>query len=539
MKRTLTSLAIATTLSLAAQPPWIHIYSGSDDDFISMPFEQFQGAAFTSTTNPRMKVDLGPDKDEAVLKAQDISKIIIGRNIPVLYLDTDPKITDIADKTTRYDCTLTLDGDEMTDNAGPLQCTLRGRGNSTLGYKKKPYNIKFEEKTKLYGFRKAKSYVLLANWIDPSFMRNYAAFAAARAVGMPYANHVQPIDVVLNGDPKGSYMLTEKCGFNNGSVDLTNEEEAQSVMLELDTCDPDQGTYVEYGAISPNFRIPYQLKDPDAPADPQEAQMWWYQWAEDFEKFESAVYNGEDLSPYVDYPTLARYIFTYNLACNQELNHPKSVFLWKTQGGKWQFGPCWDFDWAFGYSPTYKGYVFDEVSEEELARYNRALKWFEENYGSQGWGMDEYDGENLYWNGTGLLKIDWSTGTLAPWIINGKKELPSYQAPLLATGNNRHGHGKDGKYGYGGEFFLALIRDNADFLAEYAKVAEEFQANSKQFWDDWNDYAARLLPSGTRDNTRWHQQRTLTHAKEVSELRTWIKNRINTITDPEQNYGLY
>lgn len=538
MKRLTAIIAFLFALASSAQTPWIHIYNSvSDLDFVSMPFGQFGGATMSGTTNPRMAIDLGDDN--LTLRTQDVNKMVIGRNIPVLYLNTTENISDISDKVTLYDCQLTLDGDSITPDVGPLWCLLRGRGNSTLNYPKKPYNIKFPEKTKLYGFRKAKSYVLLANWIDPAYMRNFAAFAAARAVEMPYANHVQPVEVVLNGHKKGTYMLTEKCGFNNGSIDLSKEDEAESVMLELDTCDPVAGIFPAESAFSPGFRLPYQLKDPDAPTDPAEAQKWWYEWACDFEEMEAAVKEGKNLGEYIDLPTLARYIFTYNLACNQELNHPKSVMLWKTRGGKWQFGPCWDFDWAFGYQPTYKGYIYDEASEEELARYNRALKWFEEKYGSQGWGMDDYEGETLYWNGTGLLKIDWGTGTLSPWIIGGKKELPSYQAPLLGTGKNSHNVKRQGQIGFGGEFFMTMICGNEEFLAEYAKVCDLFLENADTFWAEWNEYADLLLPSGTRDAQVWNQNRELTHAKAVSELRTWIKNRIKAITDPELNYCLY
>ena len=56
-----------------------------------------------------------------------------------------------------------------------------------------------------------------------------------------------------------------------------------------------------------------------------------------------------------DIEYLARYLAVTDLICNCELVHPKSVFLYNEDiknGGKYVFGPVWDFDWAFGYEQS-------------------------------------------------------------------------------------------------------------------------------------------------------------------------------------------
>ena len=52
---------------------------------------------------------------------------------------------------------------------------IRGRGNSSWEYPKKPYKIKFDSRTSLLGMAKAKDYVLLAEYNDKSLIRNYMA----------------------------------------------------------------------------------------------------------------------------------------------------------------------------------------------------------------------------------------------------------------------------------------------------------------------------------------------------------------------------
>ena len=87
---------------------------------------------------------------------------------------------------------------------------MKGRGNSTWGYPKKPYRLKLNKKAEICGLGKAKNYVLLANHLDPTLMLNSVAFKIGRLLELPFTNHAIPVDVVLNGIYKGSYLLTEQ-----------------------------------------------------------------------------------------------------------------------------------------------------------------------------------------------------------------------------------------------------------------------------------------------------------------------------------------
>lgn len=539
----ISALMMAGAASVGAQTPWCHIYSSDESSFISMPLDQIKDTRFSPIGANFSSVVFENDKGEQAMDFEVFDKWIIGANVATIYITTDDNtILDISDKTTKYPAQIVVDGAGIYDDIEATPITFRGRGNSTLNYPKKPYNIKFESKTRICDFKKAKSYVLLANWIDGSFMRNYAAFSFGRMVGMPYCNSCRPVDVYLNGNFKGTYTLTQKCGFNNGSVDLPKEEEANSVMIELDTCDPAAGLTMEYGGFTPQLRIPYQLKDPDAPADELEAREWWIEWAMDFEELEAAVMSGSDISKLVDYDTLARYLMVYNLACNQELNHPKSVMLWKTKGGKWQFGPCWDFDWAFGYKQTYQSYEEDGNEEARKAHYEELYEKCKKEYGDRYYQFYDTDGTLLWW-------IDMVPGQFDIYCFNAKGYLvqymecessvprPSYESPLLATGKNT----QSGPFGHGGEFFLAMIEDNKEFLDVYAKIWAEVEPKVNDWLKEFDAYGEELKPSANReimtDIGKHYPDET--NAKAVKELKTWIKNRIKYIGNPKNNYGLY
>ena len=72
---------------------------------------------------------------------------------------------------------------------GTIDCDVMGgtrlRGNTTQEYPKKPLAIKFTEKKSVLGMPEHKRWVLLANWLDHSMIRNAVAFDIAQV--MEYA----------------------------------------------------------------------------------------------------------------------------------------------------------------------------------------------------------------------------------------------------------------------------------------------------------------------------------------------------------------
>lgn len=61
---------------------------------------------------------------------------------------------------------------------------IRGRGNNTWYYPKKPYAIKLESKAEILKMPKHKRWVLLANWMDRTLLRNNIAFQIGWSTGL-------------------------------------------------------------------------------------------------------------------------------------------------------------------------------------------------------------------------------------------------------------------------------------------------------------------------------------------------------------------
>ena len=259
--------------------------------------------------------------------------------IPELTITTtDPSIAEIPSKDYYLEGTLAVNGrGGYEDYTGKTE--VKGRGNSTWGYPKKPYRLKLNKKAEICGLGKAKNYVLLANHLDPTLMLNSVAFKIGRLLELPFTNHAIPVDVVLNGIYKGSYLLTEQIEVKENRVDL---DENNSVMWELDSYWDDEPKFK-----STAFNLPVMVKDPDLTTEQFEY------WKKDFNAFTTQFakepLEGNSYVDMIDIESVAKYLITFNLVHNMEINHPKSIFIHKEGKGKYVMGPIWDFDWAYDY----------------------------------------------------------------------------------------------------------------------------------------------------------------------------------------------
>ncbi len=129
------------------------------------------------------------------------------------------------------DCTITLtDGDENVV-LDKVEAEVKVRGNWTTSYDKKPLRIKFKKKQSMLGLNEGqayKSWVLLAEYKDASMLRNKTALTIAREIlgtdGL-YASDAELVEVRINGEYWGVYLLAEQQQINEGRIDITEAED--------------------------------------------------------------------------------------------------------------------------------------------------------------------------------------------------------------------------------------------------------------------------------------------------------------------------
>lgn len=270
-------------------------------------------------------------------------------DIPVLRLSFPdyPDVDALWEKELYLDARLTIEGNGMFDDEEELSLQVKGRGNSTWGMPKKPMRLKFSKKTSICGFKKAKNYVLLNNYLDPTMMRNALAMWLAKRLDIPYANTIVPCHVFINGHYAGAYTLTEKVGINSGSVDI---DEEKGMLFELST-EFDE----PYKFRSAICDLPVMVKDPDFDElyedNPEglKPEDRLALWQTDFNRAEEFVMEGRAAEVF-DMESAVAYLMLYEFTGNSEICFPKSVYIHKESlaaDEKYHFGPAWDFDVAY------------------------------------------------------------------------------------------------------------------------------------------------------------------------------------------------
>ena len=238
---------------------------------------------------------------------------------------------------------------EGYESIGNVSGTIRGRGNSTWKWDKKPYKIKLNQKESLLGLDDNRDWILLANYADKSLIRNTLAYEMGRVLdNLVWSPHSYPVDLFVNGEYRGVYALGEHMEVANGRVDI-----------EEGSTDPDTDYLLEIGGMAPTgdvngvhyFHTGGRLvrfatfKSPDYKTITAEQKAFIIDY---FQKAEDAIKQGEGYEKYIDVDSFVDWIILHELSYNLDSCFRRSCFLVKEKGGKIRMGPIWDFDLAFG-----------------------------------------------------------------------------------------------------------------------------------------------------------------------------------------------
>ena len=216
---------------------------------------------------------------------------------------------------------------------------VKGRGNMTWTFSKKPYTLKLPSKADLIGTGAAgKRWVLLANWMDRTLLRNDVAFEAARRTGLEWTPSGEFVELYLNGKHLGNYWLGEMIKVGKGRL-------SADYLIEMDTYyDAQWRFYSTYGRRVNEWKtgMPIGVKHPD---DDELTGEQFSEIKDLVAAVERAVYLGEgDFHPLMNLESFADWYLVHELTQNLEPNHPKSCYFY-FRGGVMYAGPVWDFDW--------------------------------------------------------------------------------------------------------------------------------------------------------------------------------------------------
>lgn len=250
----------------------------------------------------------------------------------------------------------------ITDADGTLETAdvkkIKGRGNSTWGKAKKPYNITFKDNVTIGSMNECKKFSMLANYQDDSLSRNRFLYDLSDAVDMPYASDSRYVDFYSDGYYWGSYQMCQK--IDTGKTNL---------LSDID----DKGYLNKDGSINENFEFVCEvdasandddyhftsssgnkitIKTPELePGDKGYNEVKNYV-KNKFDSFYNAIKSSnENLADYADVDSVTKIYLINELGKNWDSGVSSLYFTYKQdENGNWKFygSPVWDYDNSLG-----------------------------------------------------------------------------------------------------------------------------------------------------------------------------------------------
>ena len=117
--------------------------------------------------------------------------------------------------------------------------SIKGRGNNTWeSFDKKAYSVELSRGVNLLGMGEAQEWILLANADDPSHLRNKIVYDFAKNIGLAYSPDSRWVDVYLNDEYAGLYLLCERNELHDERIDISPSGSFVVSLEKLDRLSP-------------------------------------------------------------------------------------------------------------------------------------------------------------------------------------------------------------------------------------------------------------------------------------------------------------
>ena len=378
---------------------------------------------------------------------------------------------------------------------------IRGRGNSTWSADKKPYKVKLNDKTDLFGMGANKHWLLIANRFDNTSVRNKMTYWLGDQLGMEFTPQSVPVEVTMNGRYYGLYFLCEQIRVGESRVEIPDLEDQKKVTTKpeitggyLISMEPYEDD-AELPAAFSTERANFFLESPGFEDYMNETQMNYIKGF--MQDTENAIFgenycgaNGRSYDTYLDVEAAQKYWWFQAVSLNGDAYGSGSTYLYKrrdssadAEDGLLYWGPLWDFDYVAWGDLQYEG--------NDIEGFGCEMPWFQKLFRNR----------------------EFAEGVVARWpllrekleyVIQENGLLDQYYEMLYDA--RQYDYEKWGQYDeyWGGDYGYADIPDG---MLENIKDIEDIIP------DDGGDE-----PPAPR-----------TYKEEMDQLKSWIRERIDWV----------
>ncbi len=249
---------------------------------------------------------------------------------------------------------------------GDIMVELRGQSSlfffPKVGYGFETVDLNGNDiDTSFLGFPAEEDWILHGPYSDKTLMRNVLAMHLARKMGQ-YASRTRYVELMVNGDYRGVYILMEKIKRDKNRVDIANlknediegEELTGGYVFKIDKGDADWES--NYNPVNnQNEKIRYQFVSPNRNNIQPEQATYLQSYIDSFETAVNSPQFNNNIKSYdrfIDFTSFAEHFIHAELSKNVDAYRISSYFHKKkiTNGGLIHAGPVWDFNLSFGNS---------------------------------------------------------------------------------------------------------------------------------------------------------------------------------------------
>ena len=324
---------------------------------------------------PFKGIDLNREHTVSLFRNDSLAfkkKIIFMKSadVPSIHIKSESKAyATVRDKTQKERCTVYLiDPDGNADYIGTPLDKIRGHGNYTWRLPpKKSYNLYLQDRQPLLDMNSAQNWVLLADYMDTTHMRNKLAFEMADYLGMEYSPDSRWVDLYLDGEYRGLYLLTEKVEADINRVDVGED----GILFAFEYTDRLKGETGEYTTPRGQNLV---VKEPD---DIRESEMIALKaWADEVERLIYSDCSIDELNEKIDVASWVDKYLIEEWMTNFDAGLSSQYFYTKGSiaTSRAYAGPCWDYDNSSG--SIYPELVHALLMNRNFLEMDYASPWF-------------------------------------------------------------------------------------------------------------------------------------------------------------------
>lgn len=246
---------------------------------------------------------------------------------------------------------------------------IKGRGNSSWNYEKKPYNLFLHEAASLLKMDESAEWALIANASDSTNLRNKLIYDFAENIS-PHPGWVPEnryVDLFINGEYAGLYLLCEKKETAAYKFKEMKDEYITICLNNYVTKLDNPAT-----ALKLDDTIYAEIVEPSISTAAKYTRLKAY-----LHEFMDNLPT-ENWINYADPDSFARKYLVEEIFANTDGGEASQFFYWNQSTDKLYAGPCWDYDMTLG-DTTWVDFISPDCLKMQSAIWYRDL-WTHEEF---------------------------------------------------------------------------------------------------------------------------------------------------------------